>query len=340
VRALREAAHAVGLPDCPDLNVATPIGICDSPYAIERGERRSAADSHLEPARSRSNLAVWPEATVSRLVVEHGRAVAVELERAGDGRRRVYGGTIVLAAGVYHSPQLLMLSGIGRPGVLETIGVAAVHRLDGVGQNYQDHAVADVAYRPTDRLRLTDRIPKIRIIARSRPDAIPDLHLLVRPPAPAGGRPTALPVSVCLLEQRTTGSVTLRSAAVDDSPVVQTGLLRHPQDLQSIVEGIRLFDTIAGVPALAAYYGERSTPRPDANLTDYVPGHHGTYHHGIGTCRMGRADDPGAVVGPNLAVHGIERLWIADASVLPTIPHATTNLAAMLMGELVAKSLS
>ena len=146
VRALIEAALDLGLPKCHDLNVAEPYGICSSPYNLRDGRRQSTAVAWLDPARGRPNLTILPDSTVTRLVLDGSRVRAVEL-LTPDGPETIEADEVVLAAGVFHSPQLLMLSGIGPVAEIERVGLEVTHRLDGVGQNYRDHAVVYVTFR-------------------------------------------------------------------------------------------------------------------------------------------------------------------------------------------------
>ena len=340
VAALLEAVAAVGLPRCPDLNVPEPLGVCASPYNVRDGIRQSTAVAWLDPARSRPNLDVAADTTAGRLVLAGRRVTGVELLTAA-GPRSVEADTVVLAAGTYHSPQLLELSGIGRPAELARLGIPVAHELPGIGENLQDHGVVTVGYEGTPALRPEHVIPKVRLIVRSRDDlALPDLHVFFRPSVSRGGGTKLLPVSLHLLDHRSRGRVTLRSAEPDALPRVDPALVEHPDDVRALVDGMRLVERLTGHPALAAYYGPRVAPASGADLADHVRITYDSYHHGVGTCRMGPAGDPDAVVDGSLRVHGLGGLLVADASVLPTIPHANTNLAAILVGEMAARSIA
>jgi choline dehydrogenase len=337
VAALREAAHAFGLPDCPDLNVPEPYGICASPYNQVGGRRQSTAVAYLDPARDRPNLEILADMTVTRLVLDGDRVGGVEIERDG-ATTLIEADEVVLAAGAFHSPQLLLLSGIGSPAALAPHGIALRHRLDGVGQNYQDHAVVYITFAGTSELREDYVIPKVRLIAKSsqRLDH-PDLHVFMRPSIRMPGLAPMLPVSLHLLEQRTRGRVGLASSDAEDLPTVDPGLLRDPDDVQALVDGIDLVQRLTRHPALAAFYGDLVMPDSREHWREHVLTAYDTYHHAVGTCRIGPAGDPGAVVDAELRVHGLANLRIADASVLPTVPHANTNLAAILVGEIAAR---
>jgi choline dehydrogenase len=337
VRALIEAATDLGLPVCEDMNGPDPYGICASPYNTRDGRRVSTTVAYLDPARGRPNLTILPDASAVRIVLDGSRATGVELV-GPDGPRTVAAGDVVLAAGVYHSPQLLELSGIGRVGELERLGIPVAHPLPGVGENYQDHAVVYVTYEGTTELREDDVIPKIRLLARSDPAReIPDLHVFMRPSIRMAGVAPLLPVSIHLLEHRSRGRVTLASADLEELPVVDAGLLRDRGDVRAMLDGMAFVDRLTAHPPLSQFYGPLLTPGPGEDREEHARTTYITYHHGVGTCRFGSADDPGAVVGPTLRVHGLENLTVADASVLPTVPHANTNLAAVLVGEVAAR---
>jgi choline dehydrogenase len=337
VAALREAAHAFGLPDCPDLNVPEPYGICASPYNQVDGRRQSTAVAYLDPARDRPNLEILADTTVTRLVLDDDRVRGVEIADGG-ATTLIEADEVVLAAGAFHSPQLLLLSGIGSPDALAPHGIAVQHRLDGVGENYQDHAVVYITFAGTSELREDYVIPKVRLIAKSSEKLDhPDLHVFMRPSIRMPGMAPMLPVSLHLLEQRTRGRVGLASIDPEDLPTVDPGLLRDPDDVQALVDGIDLVHRLTRHPALAAFYGELVMPDTREHWRDHVLTAYDTYHHAVGTCRIGPAGDPGAVVDAELRVHGLANLRIADASVLPTVPHANTNLAAILVGEIAGR---
>jgi choline dehydrogenase len=339
LRALIEAAEALGLPRCDDLNVPEPYGICASPYNIKDGRRQSSAVAYLDPARSRPNLTILPDTTAARLVLEGSRVCGVEL-LTPDGPEVVTADRVVVAAGVFHSPQLLMLSGIGPAAELERVGVPVIHELDGVGADYQDHAVVYITFQGTTDLREDYVIPKVRLIAKSD-EALdhPDLHVFMRPTIRVPGLPPMLPASVNLLDHRSRGRVTLASANPEELPTVDPSLLRHPDDIKAMLDGIRFVRRLTEHPALAEFYGPLISPASEDEWEEHVLSSYITYYHGVGTCRIGPADDAGAVVDEHLRVRGLDNLWVADASVLPTLPHANTNLAALLVGEIAAREL-
>lgn len=338
VRALLAAAADLGIPRCDDLNGPQPLGVCASPYSIVDGRRRSTVGAYLDPARDRPNLTIAPDTLVDRVLVDRGRATGI-LVRGIDGvERTIHAGAVVLAAGVFHSPQLLLRSGIGPVEELGRHGIPVRVPLDGVGRGYQDHAVVYITFQGTQDLREDYVIPKVRLVVPSDPRReVPDLHVFMQPSIRMEGMAPLLPVSVRLLEHRSRGRVRLASADPADLPIVEPALLEHPDDVAAIVGGVRFVERLVGHPALAAFYGPLVTPEPGVDLAEYIRTSYISYYHGVGTCRFGLADDPGTVVDPTLRVHGVGGLFVADASVLPTVPHANTNLAAILVGEVGAR---
>jgi choline dehydrogenase len=340
-RALVNSALEMGLPACPDLNGPEPFGICDSPYNVVEGRRQSTAVAYLDPARDRPNLAILPGSLVRRLVIDGGHVGGVELVESGSARV-VAADEIVLSAGVFHSPQLLMLSGIGPVDEIVSAGVGVRVPLEGVGGNYQDHAVVYARFQGTGAMRSAFTVPKLRFVVRSAPtQANPDLHVMVHAPrsdSPAG--PADLAISIRLLEHRSAGRVALASADPEALPLVEPELLADEDDVRAMLGGMGFVERLTRDPAVAEYYGPMRLPAARSEWRSHVLRTYVSYHHGTGTCRIGRADDPGAVVDPRLRVHGIDNLRVADASVLPTIPHANTNLAAILVGEIAAREIT
>lgn len=336
--ALVAAADDLGIPHCEDLNGPEPYGICNSPYTIVDGRRQSAVNAFLDPARDRPNLEIAADTAARRLVLDGDRVTGVEVEGPG-GRRVVAADRVVLSAGAYHSPHLLLLSGIGPEEALGAVGLPVRHRLDGVGENFQDHAVVYVTFQGTSELREDYLIPKVRLFVASDPAMDHgDLHVLMHPSIRMEGLPPLLPVSVRLVEHRSPGRLRLASADPGVLPAVEPAILQDPGDVAAMVAGMRFVERLVRHPRLARFYGDLLTPETADDFEEHARASYITYNHAVGTCRMGPAGDPLAVVGPDLRVHGLANLWVADASVIPVIPHAQTNFAATLVGEIAARS--
>jgi choline dehydrogenase len=321
--AFLDACRASGVPTCDDANAPDAEGILAAPYAIAAGQRRSASVAFLDPARSRPNLEIRSGATVEAVVLEHGRARGVRY-RTGDRIGMASSEAIVLSAGAYGSPAILLRSRVDIPGV---------------GAGLQDHAVVDLWHERGPADEGSGPAPRFRLVLRSGDAApVPDLHVSI------GGASTRDGVgvrgfSVRLLEQRARGSVALDPIDPMAVPVVRSGLLADDEDVAAVVRGAERLRAILE-RAGPHWFGPRAVPGHGGDLADYAKRTHVTYDHGVGTCRMGPAGDAGAVVDERLRVHGAHGLWVADASVLPVIPHANPNLSVMLVGELGARSVA
>lgn len=234
VRALVQAALANGLPFCDDANVPEPFGLSAGPYALVGGRRQTVADAYLAPARGRPNLTILPDTTVTRLIHQSRQDWALELS-APNGARTVTTDAIVLSAGAYQSPHLLLCSGIGPTSKIESVGLTVVHRLDGVGENFQDHAVVPVTFAAGPALSPDHRVPKLRFIAKSQPD-LPygDLHFIFPPPVATPHGALELAATVRLLDHRSRGRLSLVSADPSALPAVDPSILTDARDVEAV----------------------------------------------------------------------------------------------------------
>lgn len=335
-RALVDRAHSLGLPLCPDSNVADPMGVCTSPFTIKDGRRQSTAVAYLSPARGRPNLHVIPEASVVSMAMARRRVDRVLYERGGQ-LHTAAGDHVVLSAGVYHSPQILMLAGIGPAQELERLGIEVKHPLDGVGQNYQDHAVVYMTFEGPTELREQALVPRFRLMIKSDPALpCPDFHIHLRPPTEVQGLKRMMPISLHLLEQRNRGRVSLESSDPRELPVIDAGMLEHPDDVEAMTSAMEFVRNLVNHDSMKAFYGPLLQPGPRDSWAHFARATHDSYHHGVGTCMMGPASNGMAVVDQKLRVHGMDNLWVADASIMPTVTHANTNLTAIMIGELAS----
>ena len=340
VEAMMVTADELGIPRCEDMAVPEPYGLCMSPYNLVGGRRQSAVNAFLDPARARPNLAIEAGTKVTRLVLDGSRVTAVEVVGPG-GPDTIEAGQVVVSAGSYQTPHLLLHSGIGPAGKIERVGLAVRHRLDGVGENFQDHAVVYMTFQGSAGLREDYLIPKVRLFVASTPGMDHgDLHILLHPSIRVTGMAPLLPVSIRLLEDRARGSLWLASPDPADLPAVEPAILRHPDDRAAMLNGMRFLADFAARPRMAEFYGELVSPAGGDSWEEHAVGSHITYNHATGTCRLGPAHDPMAVVGPDLRVHGLDNLWLADMSVIPVIPHAPTNLTAYLVGAIAARNVA
>jgi choline dehydrogenase-like flavoprotein len=328
--AFLEAAVADGHAAVDDHNAPGAVGAGRLPVNEVGGVRQSTALTYLpEPVRARPNLTVRGDSAVGRVLVSGGRTVGVELV---DGQV-VEGAHVVLAAGAYASPALLLRSGIGPADDLLEAGLPVVDDLPGVGANLHDH--------PLLRMRFATPCPPLQparealLTVTSNGSPAPDLQVF--PSGPAGGELTLL---VALLAPRSRGRVAVRSPNPGQAPRIDPGLLSDPADAADLATGVRLARRLASTPPLSGLLGRELWPGADLvddrDLAGSVRAGVGNYQHPVGTCRMGPPDDPGAVVEPDGRVRGVDGLSVADASIMPTIPSANTNLPTMMVAEHLA----
>jgi choline dehydrogenase len=302
---------------------------------IKAGRRHSAAEAFLLPVLSRPNLHVVTRAQATRLLLEGKRVTGVEY--AGDGRQQRARATreVVLCGGVIDSPKLLMLSGIGPPDHLRAIGIPVVADLPGVGSNLQDHLKLSIRW--NGRTTLPPSTVTAGLFVRSAAERdIPDLQFYV-------GRGLEQPdrfvtITVSLVRPQSRGDVRLRSANPMTPPAIRGNYLQEPGDAAALVEGVRLARAIGNSRPYEKLRGAEVEPGSavanDAGLTEFARRASDTIYHPAGTCRMGV--DRRAVVDPRLRVHGVERLRVADASIMPDVVNATTHAACVMIGDRVS----
>jgi len=348
-----QAAQQMGIPPSPALAPTDLEGVRVTPVTQRRGRRNSAADAYLRPALERANLTVRTNAQATRVVVEHGRAVGVEVD--GDVVRAR---EVVLCGGTVNSPQLLLLSGIGPRHELERHGIRVVNELAGVGSHLEDHLAAGALFesrkpvslyaadKPLQLLRyflrhtgmLTSNVAEAAAFVRTRPDLpAPDLELLFAPVLFEDGgltppRGHGFTIGAILLQPRSSGVVRLRSADPFSAPVIEPRYLSHPEDLETLVHGVELARRLATMPAFAEYVGDELEPG-DLSIEQSIRERAQTLYHPVGTCRIGD------VVDEELRVFGLEGLRVVDASVIPRIPRGHTHLPTLMIAERAASFL-
>ncbi|MER7498550.1 GMC family oxidoreductase N-terminal domain-containing protein [Nonomuraea pusilla] len=347
-RAFIDGGAALGLPvrhDFDELDGGLGIG-CAPVNITPDGVRLNTAFAYLDPVRDTGRLTVAGGVKAGRVVLDRGRAVAVDVIAEGGRRRRIVADLVVLSAGAYGSPEVLLRSGIGPAEHLSEVGVPVRHDLPGVGGNLHDHPSAHLEFAATARLAAdleefarTWMLPDEQAVAKLRSpyagDAPYDLHVypwVERDPRLEHGWRCFLPVAV--LRPRSRGTVRLRSADPGALAAVDHAYLTHPDDLAALVYGLGWMRELDLSPYLGT---ELRTPGPD--VPGWIRANHQHYWHPAGSCRMGPADDPDAVVDHTGKVHGLEGLHIADASIFPDIPRATPALPTTVVGERIAEIL-
>ena len=364
-----ESAMALGFPRNDDFNGAGQDGVGYHQTTTRNGKRCSTAVGYLNPARSRGNLRIETSALSEKIIVEGKRAVAVQFRQHGELKTARARREIILCGGAINSPQLLMLSGIGPGSHLGQHGIAMVHDLPGVGQNLQDHYSAPIKLKAKLPITVNDvmlsNFRKLKVglqyytmrtgplamisspaalFAKTRAElATPDVKCSISPfsadrPQDGLHKFSGFTMIAYQLRPESRGEIRLKSANPADPPAMIPNYLTDPVDQQTIVDGLKLCRQILAHPSLRQYIAEEFQPGPgiasDIQLLDYARQRGGTVYHPTSTCTMGTG--PMAVVDPELRVHGIEGLRVADASVMPTVISGNTNAATIMIGEKLA----
>jgi choline dehydrogenase len=363
-RAFLAGAKEIGLGDNSDFNGAAQEGVGLYEVTQKGGRRHSAADAYLRPALERSNLTVVSGAHVTRVIIEKERATGVAFLRNGAIEEARATSEVILAGGTVNSPQLLLLSGIGPIDQLSRLGIAAIHNLPGVGANLQDHPMVSVGYlctRPVsldgaetlaNLLRylvfkkgpLTSNVAEAGLFTRSREGLnVPDIQLLFGPAYYRGHglvrrKENCFGFGPTLITPQSRGSVSLRSANPLDAPAIRANYLSTDSDMRTMIEGVRMSRRIAETRAFDPYRGEEIHPgagtTSDEDIAEFLRNEVETLYHPVGTCKMG--NDPLAVVDARLRVHGVERLRVVDASIMPVVPGGNTNAPTIMIAEKAA----
>ena len=338
-----EALGASGFPEVVDHNRPGEIGVGAAPVNTVGGVRMSAAATYLRQARGRDNLRILPDALVDRILIERGRATGVRL---ADGRT-VRADRVVLAAGTYGSPAILLRSGVGPARDLAVLGLPCRSHLPGVGANLQEHPgisviwplAAELPDGPRFQVVATQADPGgAEAEARPGADGSDGAPWLQHVPA---ATPTLFWVSATVMRPRSRGRLRLNSLDPEAAPKIKLNLLDDPADLAMMLEAVRSARRVGSQRALRQlasgpeqWLGAGFDDGPD--LTDALRRSVWTYHHACGTCAMGPDPEQGAVVDAQGKVHGVPGLWIADASIMPVIPSGNTHIPTLMLAEHLA----
>jgi choline dehydrogenase len=371
-----QAAIQSGLPYNADFNGSSQEGAGYYQTNIRKGKRQSTAQTFLKLCQNRPNLTIVTDALCQRVLLQEGAAIGVEYRLTNKQQTSIVQACarseVILCGGVINSPQLLELSGIGDQAHLQTLGIQVRHHLPGVGENLQDHLTINIQqgldgvptfYEESRPLALCKNIIKylskgrgllahpaaqVGIFFRThktvgRPDA--QIHF-----APAASEPDAkgnlkpkpgTTATVCYLRPESRGSVHIRSADPAAAPAIRANYLDTDNDRSAIVAAFRRTREIFLAPALRKYRGTEFRPGPtvqsDEQILDYIRSEAESVYHPVGTCKMG--SDSTSVVDERLRVHGVQRLRVADASIMPTIVSGNTNATAIMIAEKCADML-
>lgn len=366
--AIRDAADAAGIRKIEDFNTGDNEGSAYFQVNQRRGRRLSSFRAFLRPIIERPNLRPEANVIVERIVVEDGRARRVEFSHGGEALSVDVAGEVVLCAGAIGSPAILERSGIGGGERLQALGIETRVELPGVGENLQDHLQIRPVYkvegvrtlntdyakrwrRPLMALEyaalrkgpLTMAPSQVGAFAKSSPDyATANLQFHFQPLSldkwgdglhPFG----AFTASVCNLRPSSRGEVHIRSARAEDAPAIAPNYLDTDEDRRVAVDALKLARRIVSQPPLARFRPQEHTPGPQATTDEELLAAAGqlgtTIFHPVGTCAMGRADDPRAVLDERLRVRGVDGLRVVDASVMPRITSGNTANPTMMIAE-------
>jgi choline dehydrogenase len=341
-----DACVEMGYDYNPDFNGAQQEGAGPYQLTVKDGKRHSAAAAFLLPILHRPNLTAMTGALVTRFLFEGNRAVGVEYLREGTLHQVRVNQEVILSAGAFDSPKLLLLSGIGDAEYLRSMGIAVVANLPGVGQNLQDHLLVTVVRASTQDMHpaITSNGIEAGLFAHSEGNRYvsPDLQFFAGPIlfAPPGYAlsDSGFTGAASLTRLQNVGSVSLKSIDPQDAPILRMNYLQSQADVQKLVEGIKLIRQLFEHSAFDEFRGEEIAP--GANVTSdeaieaYVRDGCSTVWHPVGTCKMGL--DSMTVVDPELRVYGVVGLRVVDASIMPTITTGNTNAPTIAIGEKAA----
>jgi len=370
------AAVEAGIPASPDFNTGSNEGVGYFEVNQRNGWRWNASKAFLRPVKGRRNLQIWTGAQVAKLILApsadgSNRCTGIHVWHDGQLKEVTARTEVVLSAGAVGSPHLLQLSGIGDGDHLHGLGIPVRHNLPGVGRNLQDHLQLRTVYK-VQAARTLNQIAgtfwgkmaigleymlrrtgpmsmapsQLGIFTKSAPDRDhANIQFHVQPLSlEAFGQPLhrfpAITASVCNLNPASRGTVLAKSGRHEDAPAIQPNYLSAPDDEQVAVDSLKVVRRIAAQPAMRKFSPSEYRPGPDkvhdAELLDAARSIGSTIFHPVGTTKMGRADDPKAVVDPRLRIIGVSALRVVDAGIMPTITSGNTNSPTLMIAEKAA----
>ena len=371
LEAYREAMVEAGIPRIDDFNRGDNEGCGYFLVNQTRGVRLNTARAFLKPVANRPNLSVLTEAHVKRLRFDGRRCTGVEISRGGQDEAAMAAIETILAAGSIGSPQILQLSGVGPAPLLREHGIAVAHELPGVGENLQDHLQLRMAFKVRNVVTLNQRVhslfgkaamgleyalfrsgpltmapSQLGGFTRSSPDhGTANVEIHTQPLSlDKFGEPlhrfNAFTSSICNLRPTSRGYVRIKGPDPRAAPAIHCRYLSTDEDRRVAIDALRLTRRIAAQPALAPFQPEEFLPgakhASEEELVKAAGDIGTTIFHPVSTCKMGRADDPKAVVDARLRVRGIGGLRVVDASIMPTITSGNTNSPALMIAEKAA----
>jgi choline dehydrogenase len=361
------AGQQAGYPMTEDYNGRQQEGFGAMEMTVHKGVRWSAANAYLKPALKRGNVRLITHALAHRVLMDGKRAVGVEYEAGGVLRQVRARREVIIAASTINSPKLLQMSGIGAPDVLKTAGIPVIHALPGVGENLQDHLEIYFQVRCREPVTLysklnlfskaligaewllfktglgaTNHFESCGFIRSAAGIEYPDIQYHFLPAAMRYDGKTAFPghgfqVHVGPMRSKSRGFVRVQSSDPNASARILFNYLTHPDDMPEWRRAVRLTRELFRQPAMQRYAEDEIQPGPevqtDADIDAFVRAHCESAYHPCGTCRMGAASDPMAVVDPECRVIGTEGLRVADSSIMPQVTNGNLNAPTIMIGE-------
>lgn len=339
-----EASDELGYPRCEDANDPQSWGSGPHPMNKIGRLRVSTAVGYLAPARARPNLQIRANTHTRRLIVENGRVVAAEVEADGE-IELIRGRVFVLSAGAIQSPAILMRSGIGPKAELARLGIEPLADVPGVGANLSDHPALAIAATVKDPSILDADQPIVQTILRytaNDSDQRNDLQIEAFSFSPRGGDLNTFAIAAVLEQAYGVGTLRLKSADPHDRPVIEQRFCEDERDLVRLRQAFRDCISFAKAGPLAAMIDRVIFPNLDVPISDesidgLLKRFAASGFHPCATARMGPKDDPMAVVDQFGRMHSVRGLMVADASIMPSVPRANTNLTSIMIGEMVGE---
>ena len=364
--ALIKAAGEIGIKYTKDYNGAAQDGIGMTQTTIRAGRRMSTAVCYLDPARGNPNLTIQANALTECLMLEGKRCVGVRYTVDGQQHEARAGREVIVSAGAINSPQLLELSGIGQPELLQDLGIEVRHALKGVGENLRDHYSPRMKWLVPQSLGITynDKGRGIGLVWQAMKYALTTKGLLGLPASPirayvrtrAGldapdaaiswipfladpnfklAKKFGVTAIMNILRSESTGSIHISSPSANRPPEIRFNFLTAQLDRDVTLEAMRITRRIMTAPSMQGIAADEIAPgvniQSDDELLEWVRNNAETTYHPVGTCKMG--SDPRAVVDDQLRVHGVHGLRVADASIMPTLTSGNTNAPSIMIGE-------
>ena len=361
-----EAAEKEGWPRNPDYNNGNQEGFGYFQVTQKDGRRWSTARAFLDPARKRPNLRIETNAQTTHVILDGTRAVGVAYVQNGQKQEARASGEVILAAGAVQSPQLLELSGIGRPELLSSHGITVRHSLMGVGENYRDHYATRMNWRVKLPITLNEKTRGLNMakellkyftthrgmltytagicfgFVKSRPELVePDIqfHFAHASYANAADRTLdkepGMTIATYQCRPESKGSIHVGSSDPLAAPIIRPNFLAEELDQQVLIAGMKIARRIVESPTMDKYRAHEMNPgsavQTDAEWLNFARENGQTTYHPTGTCKMGQ--DPMSVVDDQLRVHGIIGLRVIDASIMPTLVSGNTNAAVIMIAE-------